>query len=80
MNGTVSFIADPEGVIAVPTEPEKIAVEASKPTIVSWALKLPPEKGTVKVTVTARLTWRGTSVTLTESRKVNYQLVWTAEP
>jgi hypothetical protein len=78
--GTVTLAADAEGAIAVPAQPEKIEIEAGRSAATSWVLKLPPEKGTAKLTVTARLKWHGADIELTANRKVRYELTWTAEP
>ncbi len=43
-------------------------------------MKLPAENGAVKITATAKLRWNGVDVTLTQTRKLKYQQVWTVEP
>jgi hypothetical protein len=80
VNGSVIYTADPEGTITVPAEPDKIEIEPGNAAKVGWAVKLPAENGVVKITATAKLRWNGVDVTLTESRKLKYQQVWTVEP
>jgi hypothetical protein len=80
VSGTLSYAVDPEGAISVPAEPEKIAIEPGKATTVARTLKLPAENGAAKITLTAKLRWNGEDVTLSESRKLKYQQVWSVEP
>jgi hypothetical protein len=80
LTGTLAYEVDPQGVISVPTNAEKFEVEPAKAATAGWDLKLPAENGALKIMVTAKTRWNGVDVTLTESRKLKYQQVWTVEP
>jgi hypothetical protein len=78
VKGTVTFTIEPANAAAV-ARPKELEVEPAKDGSVFWTLTLPAENGAFRVTALAKLSVNGVSLSVSESRKFKYRLVWSED-
>jgi hypothetical protein len=76
VSARVTCTFEPAHAATVADKSKQIEVEPGKQDSVSWNLNLPVENGSFRVTATGQLTVNGVPLTISESRKFKYRLVW----